>query len=210
MLHFLGTFSLSSFLLLPANTSQQILGQWESVDRSPGGVGEIVEFRADGSLVQLSAAMGDASYKVEGNWLITFWKDRVTGKISEIVNAIEFEGNDLVEKDEQGNLVTRMERMERGMAHDSPLVGKWCSDTSPGLTTLREFTKDGKMFIRLPMVPTHGRYAISGDVLTVEVGQSTRKTFQFRIDNDFLTIVPKEGSEKKFKRVETTLLKSRS
>jgi hypothetical protein len=204
ILPFLLAATVSTFLL---STTPPILGQWESVERSTGGVGEIVEFRPDGSFLQMVAAMGDATYEARGDGLLTFWKDNATGNTSIISNGIDFEGDVLVQKDDQGNLLDHLERIERGRKSDPPLVGKWCSEGFPGLATLREFTRDGKMFIRLPIQIAHGRYRISGDTLTTDSDRSPEKTFQFRVENGLLTVTAKGSPEKKFKRAETTLLK---
>ena len=70
----------------------------------------MIEFRADGTARQISAAMGDASWELRDDWLLTYWKDRATGKVSVLANRVELEGDELLQKDEQGNLVSRMRR----------------------------------------------------------------------------------------------------
>jgi len=195
--------------LLFANPSSPILGQWESLERSAGGVGEVVEFRPDGSFLQMVAAMGDATYEVRGDGLLTFWKDKATGNTSIMANRIDFEGDVLLQKDDQGNILDSLERIERSRRSDPPLAGRWCSEGLPGIATLREFTRDGKMFIRLLIATARGRYTISGDTLTTDSDRSPQKTFQFRIENDLLTVTLKGSPDKKFKRAETTLLKDR-
>jgi len=207
-LRILGAVLFSTFLPSAA-ASPPILGQWESLERGTGGVGEVVEFRPDGSLLQMVAAMGDATYELRGDELLTFWEDKATGKISIISNRIDFDGASVLEKDDQGNVVTTLERTEKGRTSDPPLVGKWCSEgLLPGLATLREFTKNGKMFIRLPIQIAHGRYKVSGDTLTTDSDHSPQRTFQFRVEKDLLIVVLKGFPEKKFKRAETTLLRN--
>ncbi|MGH9318124.1 MAG: hypothetical protein ACRD1P_13580 [Thermoanaerobaculia bacterium] len=201
----LGAFILSAFLPSTGPTSP-ILGQWESAERSAGGRGEIVEFRPDGSFLQMVAAMGDATFEVRGDGLLTFWKDNATGKTFVIENRIDFEGDVLLQKDDQGNLLDSLQRIARGRGSDPPLVGKWCSESLPGVATLREFTRDGKMFIRLLITAAHGRFRISGDTLTTDSDRSPSRTFRFRVENDLLTVIPAGSPEKKFKRAETTLL----
>lgn len=206
--HLLGAVALSTFLLY-ANPSAPILGQWESLERSAGGVGEVVEFRPDGSFLQMVVAMGDATYELRGDGLLTFWKDK-TGNTSIMANQIDLEGDVLLQKDDKGNLLDTLERIGRSRKSDPPLAGRWCSESLPGLATLREFTRDGKMFIRLLIATAHGRYKISGDTLTTDSDRSPQKIFQFRVENDLLTVTLKGSPEKKFKRAETTLLKNSS
>ena len=182
-----------------------LIGSWESVDRTAGGVGEYVEFKPDGTMVQISAAMGDARYRLDGDSLLTFWTDRATGKVSVLANRVELEGEALVQRDEQGNLVNRMER-SRSRGKSAPLAGIWCSDDGPGLTTLTEFTEDGRMFVRLPIRSLPGRYWLSGDSLAVELQGSDRREFKYQVKGDEFTIVVPSSSEKRFRRVETSLL----
>jgi hypothetical protein len=192
-----------------AALGQPLVGQWESVERTPGGVGEVIEFRADGTARQVSAAMGDATYELRGDWLLTFWKDRTTGKISILANRVELEGDELLQKDEQGNLVSRMRRAG-APDKDSALAGFWCSEDGPGLTTLTEFTPRGDMFIRLTIREVSGRYWLSGDQLAVELEGSSRKEFQYRVADDVLTVTPPGGTAREFRRARARSLKKSS
>jgi hypothetical protein len=188
--------------------AQGVVGRWESVERSPGGVGETIEFRADGTAYQVSAAMGDATYEIKDDWLITSWKDRETGKVSVLANRVELEGLEMLQKDEQGNLVSRLE-LEKPAGSGPAIAGIWCGEDGPGLTTLTEFTPSGDMFIRLPIRALSGRYWLSGtDQLAVELEGSTRREFEFHVTGDVLTVTPKGGTAKEFHRARTSLLKS--
>jgi len=190
-----------------AGPDQPLVGQWESVERTPGGVGEFIEFRADGTARQISAAMGDATYKLDGEWLLTFWKDRESGKTSALANRVEIEGYDLVQKDEQGNLVSRLQRVGSPV-RSSAVEGVWCSEDGPGLTTFTEFTAGGDMFIRLPIRVLLGRYWLSGDQLAVELAESTRKEFQFQVKDDLLTVTPAGGAPRQFRRARSSVLRT--
>ena len=192
-----------------AAAAQGLVGEWESEERSPGGVGELVEFRADGTVRQVSAAMGDATYKLSGEWLLTFWKDRESGKVSVLSNRVELEGLEMLQKDEEGNLVARMRRDGPEPRGGSPIGGRWCAEDGPGLTTFTEFAPDGKMFVRLPIRAVTGRYWLSGtDQLAVELEGSSRREFRFRVSDGVLLVTPQGGTERKFRRPESTLLHS--
>ncbi len=169
-------------------------------------MGEWIEFRADGTARQVSAAMGDATYELKEDWLLTYWKDRTTGKVSILANRVELEGDELLQKDEQGNLVSRMRRAGAPQTA-SPVAGLWCSEDGPGLTTFTEFTSGGDMFIRLSIREVSGRYWLSGDQLAVELEGSSRREFQFRVEKDSLTVTPPGGSAREFRRARATLLR---
>src|SRR2546426_9686353 len=75
-----------------------LVGRWDAVTRSAGGIGQIIEFRADGSMTHWYAAMVEFTYVVQGPLLITsftpatgFFKDPAT-------TEIRFEGNLLIQK----------------------------------------------------------------------------------------------------------------
>jgi hypothetical protein len=186
-----------------------ILGQWESAVRNKGGVGNILEFYPDGRVTQISAAMGDTTYAVEGDWLRTFYTDEQTGQVRESALKVEFEGPDkFAEKGEDGAEQSSSERVGASPPPGtSPLVGQWCSIFMELLTQYREFTPDGKLFIRMPAVTLRGRYHVEGDMLTVEIfGQPSGK-YPYRIENGQLIIKARDGTDRVYKRTECKLLK---
>jgi hypothetical protein len=184
-----------------------ILGQWESAERTPEGVGNILEFYADGRVTQISASMADATYSVQADRLRTFWKDPATGKVSEVETQIEFEGSDrFLEKGDEASGENWSERVGAAPRKGPPLIGQWCSLFLETLTTYREFTPD-RMYNRLPVVTLRGRYSISGDTLRVEMQAQPPGEYPFRLENGLLVIKSRSGSEKRYKRPETSLLK---
>jgi hypothetical protein len=186
-----------------------ILGQWESAVRNKGGVGNILEFHPDGRVTQISAAMGDTTYEVRGEWLRTFYTDEATGQVRESDLKVEFEGSDrFAEKGEDGAEQSWSERIgppaPRGA---SPIVGQWCSVFMELLTQYREFTPDGKLFVRMPAVTLRGKYRVDGDILTVEIFGQPSGRYPFRIENGQLVIKSRDGSDRVYKRTECTLLR---
>ena len=184
-----------------------ILGQWESEERTPEGVGNILEFYPDGRVTQISASMADATYLVQADRLRTFWKDAATGKVSEVETQIEFEGNGrFLEKGDEGSGESWSERVGAAPRKGPPLIGQWCSLFLETLTTYREFTPD-RMYNRLPVVVLRGRYSISGDTLRVEMQAQPPGEYPFSLENGLLLIKSRNGSAKRYKRPETSLLK---
>jgi hypothetical protein len=184
-----------------------ILGQWESAQRTQEGVGNILEFYADGRVTQISASMADATYSVEGDRLRTFWKEPATGRVSEVETQIEFEGDrHFLEKGDEASGENWSERVGAAPWSGSPLLGQWCSLFLETLTTYREFTPD-RMYNRLPVVTLRGQYSVSGETLRVEMQAQPPGEYPFSIDNGELVIKSRNGSEKRYKRPETSLLK---
>ncbi len=191
----------------PAAASAALLGQWESVARTEGGIGNILEFHPDGRVSQISASMVDADYTIEGDWLRTVWKDPNTGKTSEIDTQVEFEGRDrFLERASDGTGDSWSERIGDAPRASSPIVGQWCYIYLDLLPSYREFTRD-KMFNRLPVVVLRGRYSVAGDALTVQMQDQPPGQYPFRIENGLLLIRSRDGSEKQYRRPETSLLK---
>lgn len=193
----------------PASTPPgELLGQWESADRTAEGVGNILEFRADGRVTQISASMAEADYRLVDDRLITTWKDLATGKVSEVETLVEFEGNTrFFEKSDVDNSGdTWSERVGSAPSPaGTPLAGQWCSIFLETLPAYREF-KGGKMYNRLPVVVLRGTYAVDGGVMTVAIQNQPPGSYPFRVENGFLIIKNRNGTEKKYRRPETSLL----
>jgi hypothetical protein len=194
---------------VPESPPAAILGQWESAVRNKGGIGNILEFAADGRVTQISAAMGDAAYGVEGEWLRIYWTDEASGKVSESDTLLEFRGSEVfVEKGEDGVEQSYSERVgSPPLRGASPVVGQWCSLLLDTLTSFREFTADGKMFVRLPTVILRGRYSVAGDTLTVQIDGQPPGQYPFRFENGQLVIKNRDGSDRPYRRTACTLLK---
>ena len=193
----------------PATTPlAELLGQWESADRTAEGVGNILEFRADGCVTQISASMAEADYRLVDDRLITTWKDLATGKISEVETHVEFEGaNRFLEKSDTADATDSWsERVGPSASYSgSPLAGQWCAVFLEMLPMYREF-KDGRLYNRLPVVVIRGRYTVDGGVLNVTMQEQPLGNCPFRFEDGNLVIKSRNGSEKKYRRPATSLL----
>lgn len=191
---------------LRENAASELLGQWESIARTPEGVGNILEFHPDGRVTQISASMAEADYRLVGDRLVTTWKDLATGKISEVETHVEFEGSDrFLEKSDDDSGDSWSDRIGPAPRSGSPIVGRWCFLFLETLTSYREFTRD-RMYNRLPVVTLRGTYAVSGDTLTVTIQGQPTGQYPFRIEGGELVIKSRSGDERRYKRPETSLL----
>jgi hypothetical protein len=189
----------------PAGASA-LIGQWESVFRTPEGVGNILEFQPGGRVTQISASMAEADYRVVDDRLVTTWKDPATGRIAEVETQVEFEGTDrFLEKSDDATGNTWSERVGGAPKTGSPLLGRWCFLFLESLTSYREFTSE-RMYNRMPVVVIRGTYAVDGDHLTVTMQNQPSGTYPFRLDGARLFIRSRDGSEREYKRPETSLL----
>jgi len=49
------------------DVAPSLVGRWDAVTRSAGGIGQIIELRADGSMTHWYAAMVEFTYVVQGS-----------------------------------------------------------------------------------------------------------------------------------------------
>lgn len=191
----------------PVN-DRAVLGQWESAVRNKGGIGNILEFRPDGKVTQISGMMSDATWALEGDWLRTVYTNEETGKLQESDVRVEFQGLDVfVEKDENGNEQSYSERIGDAVPGASPLVGEWCSLFLDTLTSYRQFTADGQMFVRLPVTTLRGSWQADGTTLSVQIDGQPPGRYPYRFENGQLAIKSRDGSDRIYKRSPSTLLK---
>src|SRR5262249_62420712 len=100
--------------------------------RSAGGVGEIIELRADGSMTHWFAAMVEFTYEVRGSSLITSFTPASGGPVEQTTAEIRFEGDTLIQKSTASGVETRMERKRAGGPPDPPTVGGGSSPAAAG------------------------------------------------------------------------------
>jgi hypothetical protein len=185
-----------------------VAGQWESAIRNKGGIGNILEFSPDGRVTQISAMMSDATWAIQGEWLRTTYTNEETGKLQDSLVKIEYQGPDrFIEKDENDAEQGYSERIGDRPAADAPLVGEWCSLFLDTLTTYRQFTSDGRLFVRLPVTVLRGTYAVSGDTLEVNIAGQQPGRYPFRIEEGRLVIKNRDGADRVYKKSPSTLLK---
>jgi hypothetical protein len=100
-----------------------LVGRWDAVTRSTGGIGQIMELRADGSMTHWYAVMVEFTYVVQGSLLITSFTPATGGAVEQTTTEIRFEGDVLIQKSAGSGTETRMTRKRAGGPHDTPIVG---------------------------------------------------------------------------------------
>ena len=174
--------------------------------RNKGGVGNILEFHPDGRVTQISAAMGDTTYEVEGEWLRTFYTDE-TGEVRESALKVEFEGSDrFAEKGEDGAEQGSSERIgphRAGLAARRRVVFDLhgAADAVPAVHPRRKALRAHAGRHAARNLQGRGRQAHGRDL------RPASGTYPFRIENGQLVIKSRDGSDRVYKRTECTLLK---
>ena len=185
-----------------ADTTSGLIGRWDSVTRSRGGIGQIIEFQADGSIVLWAAAMVEATYRLEGARLIESYTDGGTGGRGTIEAEVRFEGSEVIQKDPISGEEVRMARQGPAGPQGAPIVGVWSFPHETGVTAFMMFTPDGRMIFRLPMRSERGRWSASGDSLTMGPAATRMKRYQYKLDGDRLTLTDEAGKQQDYLRAE--------
>src|SRR5712691_1109153 len=189
----------------PAAQAQDVapalVGRWDAVARSAGGIGQIIELRADGSMTHWYAAMVEFTYVVQGPLLITSFTPATGGAVEQTTTEIRFEGDVLIQKSTQSGAETRMTRKRAGGPQDAPIVGVWAYAHEAGGTAVMMYTADGRLIFRLPMRADRGRWSVSGDKLTIGPMPATAR-LTYRAEGDQLVLADDQGKQTTYSRAE--------
>src|SRR3989442_685354 len=178
-----------------------LVGRWDAVTRSAGGIGQIIELRADGSMTHWYAAMVEFTYVVQGSLLITSFTPATDGAVEQTTTEIRFEGDELIQKSTQSGIETRMTRKRAGGPQDAPIVGVWAYPHETGGTAFMMYTADGRLIFRLPIRADRGRWSVSGDKLTLGP-MATTTGLTYRMQGDQLVLTDDQGKQMTYSRAE--------
>ena len=176
-----------------------LIGKWESVTRSTGGIGSTLQLSADGSLARTVGAMVDATYTFDGRTLVTTIVDPAIGKKDTTKYRVRIAGDQLTEINGGGRGVDIVMTRQTPMDITLPLAGTWRYAHSSGATAFLTFTADGRELLRIPMRVDGGSWVAVGDQLTLNVAGNDPVTSRYRVDRDVLTLVD-NGKEFQYRR----------
>jgi hypothetical protein len=140
------------------SASSDLTGLWESTQRSKGGIGNSLEFRADGTFVEGPTVQVDGHYRVEGNRL--FLVERPDDKSTQDSRQFRVDGTALIIEGPGGQSL-RMDRIDGSKG--TSVQGAWRYKHYTGQTAFERYLPDGRMNFRLPMISRGGCYTISTD-----------------------------------------------
>jgi hypothetical protein len=178
------------------------IGRWESVVRSTGGIGEVIELKPDGTMIQWTAVLVELTYEVKGPLLLTAYRHSGSGATETQVAGLRFEGDLMIQKDPQTGGETRLTRKRAGGPQDAPIVGVWSTPHESGGTAFLLYTSDGRMVFRLPLRADRGRWSVSGDQLTLASGPSASTTLRYVVQGDRLVLIDSLGKQIVYSRAE--------
>ncbi len=161
--------------------SNQLVGLWESENRSKGGIGHAFEFRADGSFVESPTVLVDSYYRVSGDHLIVGDKPNPEpGKNTTPLPLAAMLG----------------ERVGSPVPGQPSHVGVWRSPFPAGGMAYQKLTPEGRLLFRLAMKPAKGCYRFDGTRLTLAIGgKETSGSAELRNDDLILRFPNRNADE---------------
>jgi hypothetical protein len=189
-----------------ADPAPAIVGRWEAVARSHGGIGQVVEFQTEGTMVQWIAAMVDGTYTFDGTRLVESMRGGGTAPPTDVTVETRFEGSELIQRDPRSGAETRMTRQGAPSPQGPSLVGVWSFTHDAGGTAYMMFTADGRMIFRLPIRADRGRWSVAGDRLTMGL-RSPGASFKVELQGDRLTLTDDQGKQRQYVRAELAAYK---
>lgn len=162
-----------------------LIGTWDAVTRSYGGIGSTILFSEDSLFALVLGAMVEMKYKVNGEE-ITFFSEERDKKFSE-TQKLTFVGDTAVISVKKCSM--KLIPLEKGTVAGSP-VGKWRLMHMTGVPAYEEYSPDGVTRLRVPIQVQKGKYSVRGDTIAFHTitPRSEDWSAQFRVTSDTLTV----------------------
>ena len=179
----------------------RIVGKWESVARSYGGIGTTLEFHSDGTISLTPGAMVDFTYRLDRTRLVLSFTDPGTGEVSENTVDVHITGDSMIQSDPKSGQETRLVRLEGAKADTLPIVATWSFKHYTGGTAFQVFTADGDAHLRVPFRTDAGTYTVSAETLTIVIEGRDPWQVRYAIDGAMLALLSADGSREQYNRV---------
>ena len=189
------SFVFESYASAQQSPSARIVGRWRSLERSKGGIGQIWEFRSDGTFDFSMGAVVDMPWRIENDQLIL---PSATIDGPEQKSTLKWFGDDKVRLETEWG-ATELVRVDYLSAPGNPIVGEWIGKSEMGGEARYLFYPNRQLLLLIPMTTQHGSYTISGSKLHLKGTKDT--DFKFKLADNLLTLsAPKGGQESHYAR----------
>ena len=164
-----------------------LVGMWESRSTSKGGIGTVVQFRSDGTVVQTMTVLVNLSYAISGDQLMI--NNIPEGKPSpETATRFKADAETFIRYGADGSEVPAT-RIGSPVAGSNPIVGSWRYRHYTGAIAFEHFTQDGRLAFRLPMKAQVDCYDVDSTTRKVMVSTSDGdRRLQFDLAGDELKL----------------------
>jgi len=188
-------------LLMQAGAAPGLVGRWDVVTRSRGGIGAWLTFAANGSCAQTTGAMVDGTWQLSGDRLTRAVVATPEGKVETETFSMAMEGDAL--RLGPGTERPAMTRVGQPTSGAPPIVGVWKWAHPAGGTAFEDYQSDGRYLFRLPIKTDPCQWAADGGELRLTTRGETR-AFQWRLAGNVMTLVH-DGKSDAFRRESTDL-----
>ena len=178
----------------PAPVPDALIGVWEPVDRSKGGIGAVIELTRDGRYIQTMTALGDGFYRIDGDRI--FFRNGPTAA-EDPKEAVRFaiDGDSLTFTGPDGS-TTRRERIGAAPAGGPTIVGTWHDAYADSPRQAYErYGADSRFEFRVPMASETSTYRVEGDTLVFVSKSGVEHPVMFQARADFLLLCQKGRDE---------------
>jgi hypothetical protein len=166
----------------PPSTAPSLLGTWEAVARSDGGLGSTLSFGTGNALTFTVGALIDMKYRRAGDSL--FVTDQAGNAKPSLIKIV---GDTLIETKPRG--VQKKTRVGAAVRGDS-LLGVWTYPHYTGVAAFEEYTADGQLHLRVPVRTLKGNYVTVGETAMLHLigdGGGDREV-KFAVSGDTLQL----------------------
>ena len=194
ILVFCVNFVLGSCAAAQQPSSNSIVGRWRSLETTKGGIGQIWEFRSDGTFDFSMGADVKMPWRIENNQLIL---PPATTDGPEQKCTLKWQGDDKLRCEAEGGVI-ELVRVDYLSAPGNPIVGEWIGNTEMGGRNFEArylFYPSGEALLLIPFGIQHGSYTISGSRLHLKQGGQTSES-KFKLADNLLIISPQKGGQK--------------
>jgi len=171
---------------VPPALPNPLVGVWEPVQRSMGGLGSVIEFTPDGRFIRTMGAIVDSHYRVDGDRL--FLREKETGpEDTKLIRRFTVDGGTLTFTPAGSD--ERRQRVGAPVPGAPPIVGIWRYDYNGGPQQAYErYSPDSRLEFRLPMASDTGRYRIDKGAIVFAPARGPENTLEFEIRGDRLLL----------------------
>jgi hypothetical protein len=188
-------------LLAQTGAAPSLMGRWDVVTRSRGGIGAWLTLSAGGSCTQTTGAMLDGTWQLTGDRLTRSLVATPAAKAEVETFPITIQGNTL--RLDPGTDRPAMTRVGQPKPGAPPIVGVWKWSHPAGGTAVEDYLPDGRYLFRLPIKTDPCQWTVNGEQLRLTILDETR-TFVWRLAGDGLTL-ERDGKPDAFRREQTDL-----
>lgn len=176
------------------SSSPGIVGRWFSLERSKGGIGEVCEFRSDGTVDYSIGAVVDTPWRIENNQLII---PPATTNGPEQKYMLKWLSDNKLRLETEGGVI-ELARVGDRSDPVNPIIGEWIENREMGGRKLEArylFYARGEVLLLIPFTIQHGSYTISGSALHLKIPGLKKPEFRFKLADNSLTLSDPEGSQ---------------